>query len=159
MHFGESLREQRERLGISLDEVAVSTRISTRHLTALEEDRFAELPGGVFNRGIVRSYAQHCGLDVDGTVRRFVMAMRDRGMEVDGRADDWVELAEAVHRSRPASAASNRMRWLGVAAMLLGVLLLAAGALWLLVRRGTVVLPHTLPSALQQVLKRTGVQP
>ena len=119
MRFGESLREQRESLGISLDDVAISTRVSPRHLSALEEDRFAELPGGVFNRGIVRSYAQHCGLDADGTVQRFVRAMRDHGLEVDGKEDDWIELAEAVHRSRPANGTSERMRWLGVAAILL----------------------------------------
>lgn len=154
MRFGESLRDQRERLGISLDDVAVSTRISQRHLTALEEDRFAELPGGVFSRGIVRSYAQHCGLDADSTVQRFVSAMRDRGMDVDGKADDWVELAEAVYRNRPGNGASDGMRWLGVAAMLLGVLLLAAGAVWLLAQRGVVHLPTSLPDAVRPLVEK-----
>lgn len=158
MRFGESLRDQRERLGISLDDVAISTRVSQRHLTALEEDRFAELPGGVFSRGIVRSYAQHCGLDVDGTVQRFVTAMRDRGMDVDGRADDWVELAEAVRRSRPGNASSDRIRWLGVGGMLLAVLLIAAGALWLLDQRGSIHLPHSLPEALQTLHDMRGKQ-
>lgn len=159
MRFGESLREQRERLGISLDDVAVSTRVSQRHLAALEEDRFAELPGGVFSRGIVRSYAQHCGLDVDSTVQRFVIAMRDRGIAVDGRDDDWVELAEAVHRNRPVNGASDRLRWLGVAAMLLGVLLLAAGALWLLSQRGIVHLPRSFAEALRLLLEKSRKQP
>lgn len=151
MRFGERLREQRERRGISLDDVAISTRVSARHLTALEEDRFAELPGGVFSRGIVRSYAQHCGLDAESTVQSFVDAMRDYGMAVETRDDDWVSLAEAVHRNRPGGTATQRLRWAGVAAMLLGVLLLAAAVLWVLQLRGIVHLPATLHDLVDQL--------
>lgn len=153
MHFGERLREQRERRGISLDDVAVSTRVSARHLAALEEDRFAELPGGVFSRGIVRSYAQRCGLDAESTVQSFVDAMRDRGMAVEIKDDDWVGLAEAVHRNRPVRMATRRLHWGGVAAMLLGVLLLAAAVLWLLQWRGFVHLPPTLHDLMEQLRK------
>lgn len=142
MRFGEELKAQRERRGISLDDVAVSTRVSYRHLTALEEDRFAELPGGVFSRGIVRSYAQHCGLDADGTVRSFLNAMRDRGMEGETKVDDWVELAEAVHRNRPATFAPRRMRWLGALAMVFAVSLLTACVFLLLYSQGRIHLPH-----------------
>ncbi|MEG9433693.1 helix-turn-helix domain-containing protein [Terriglobus sp. ADX1] len=142
MPFGQELREQRESLGISLDEVSVSTRVSLRHLQALEGDRYTDLPGGVFNRGIVRSYANFCGLDVDETVRRFQDAMRSKGLDTEGREDDWRELAEAVHRSRVTDAPARRLRWLGVAAMLLIVLALAAGVLWVLVHRGIVHLPE-----------------
>jgi cytoskeletal protein RodZ len=141
MHFGEGLRQQRERRGISLDDVAISTRISLRHLHALESDRFGELPGGVFNRGIVRSYAQACGLDAEGTVQNFLMAMREHGLSTDLGENDWAEFAEAVHRGRPASMQPRRIRWLGVIAMLLAVAALAAGVLWLLVHRGLVPLP------------------
>ena len=68
MRFGEDLKEAREQRGISLDDVSIATRVSLRHLHALETNQFAELPGGVFSRGIVRSYAQFCGLDTDGTI-------------------------------------------------------------------------------------------
>lgn len=156
MRFGEELKEQRERKGISLDDVAVSTRVSTRHLVALEEDRFTELPGGIFSRGIVRSYAQHCGLNADNTVEDFVNAMRRRGMDVDAKDDDWVELAEAVRRNRPLPTQRRRMQWAGVAAMVLAVLLLAAGVLWLLQQHGVVTLPHSLHDLLQQIRQLRG---
>lgn len=141
MHFGEELRVHRERRGISLDDVAVSTRISLRHLSALEEDRFRELPGGVFSRGIVRSYAQCCGLEPDGTVKNFLEAMRASGVSPEQKDDDWVEFAEAVRRSRTATTPRRRLQWLGVFLMLIAVLFFAAGVLWLLISRHMIQLP------------------
>ena len=142
MPFGQELREQRESRGISLDDVSVSTRVSMRHLQALEGDRYAELPGGVFNRGIVRSYAICCSMDVDDTVRRFQDAMRAAGLDTDSREDDWRELAQAVQRSREPAARPSNLRWLGVFGLIVLVLGMAAGALWVLVHRGIVHLPE-----------------
>lgn len=142
MSFGQELRQQREGRGISLDDVAVSTRISLRHLHALEEDRFADLPGGVFNRGIVRSYATCCGLDPEETVRNFQIAFDQSGLSSSTRDDDWREFAQAVQRNRTRPPVSNRLRWLGVLGMLLAVLLAAVGVLWVLVHRGIVHLPE-----------------
>lgn len=142
MTFGQQLRQQREQNGISLDDVAVSTRISLRHLAALEEERFADLPGGVFNRGIVRSYATCCGMDPEETVRNFQVAMDRSGFTTQPRDDDWREFAEAVQRNRKPSQGSNRLRWLGVIAMVLVVIAIATGVLWVLVHRGIVHLPQ-----------------
>jgi len=41
--------------GVSLEEIAGTTRISTRFLEALETESWDRLPGGVFNRGFVRA--------------------------------------------------------------------------------------------------------
>ena len=142
MRFGEELRAERERRGISLRDVAVSTRVSERHLLALEEGQFADLPGGVFNRGIVRSYAQHCGLDVAGTVENFQRARRESGFHPEEKDDDWVQFAEAVRRNREGSTSRQRWRWVGVAGMVLGVLALMAGVVVLLLHRGIVHLPQ-----------------
>ncbi len=140
--FGEELREAREQRGISLDDVSVATRVSLRHLHALEANEFAELPGGVFNRGIVRSYAKFCGLDEESTVQGFTQAMRERGLDTDLKEGDWVEFAEAVRRNRVTDTPPRKLRWLGVVGMLLGVLVLAVAVLWVLVRRGVVHLPQ-----------------
>lgn len=141
MRFGEGLKEHRERCGISLDDVAVSTRVSLRHLSALEEEHFTELPGGVFSRGIVRSYAQCCGLDSEDTVKKFVEAMRASGIETEQKDDDWVEFAEAVRRNRTGTSPRRRLQWLGVLLMLIVVLLSSIGVLWLLVDRQVIHLP------------------
>lgn len=72
--FGEKLKREREKRKISLDEIALSTKIGARMLNALEEDKFDQLPGGIFNKGFVRAYARHLGLDEEQTVADYLEA-------------------------------------------------------------------------------------
>jgi cytoskeleton protein RodZ len=69
--FGEHLRRERELRGVSLDEIAAATRISTRFLEALENEQWDRLPGGAFNRGFIRSIARFLGIDEDGLVSEY----------------------------------------------------------------------------------------
>lgn len=61
--LGEKLRQAREERGISISEVAEQTRISSLYLKSIEDDNYKPLPGGIFNKGFVRSYAKYVGLD------------------------------------------------------------------------------------------------
>jgi cytoskeletal protein RodZ len=70
--FGGKLRQARERRGISLRQIAASTKISAAALEALERNDISKLPGGIFSRAFVRSYALEVGLDPDETVREFL---------------------------------------------------------------------------------------
>jgi len=70
--FGGKLRLARERRGISLRQIAASTKISVAALEALERNDVSKLPGGIFSRAFVRSYASEVGLDPDETVREFL---------------------------------------------------------------------------------------
>lgn len=54
--LGIRLRELREAKGVSLDDIARSTRVGRRHLEALETDSWAELPAPVFVKGFIRAY-------------------------------------------------------------------------------------------------------
>lgn len=56
--LGPYLRELREAKGMSLDDIARSTRVGRRHLEALEEDTFGELPAPVFVKGFIRAYCE-----------------------------------------------------------------------------------------------------
>jgi cytoskeletal protein RodZ len=76
--FGEHLKREREMRGVSLEEIAAATRISTRFLEALENERWEELPGGVFNRGFIRSIAHFLGLDEDALVAEYALETKDR---------------------------------------------------------------------------------
>src|SRR5437868_5398800 len=67
-NFGASFKKARESKGISLDQIAGETRISTRFLSAIENEEFHLLPGGIFNRGFVRTFAEKVGLDPDQAV-------------------------------------------------------------------------------------------
>lgn len=70
--FGSRLREARERRGISLRQIANATKISMSVLDALERNDIARLPGGIFGRSFVRSYATEVGLDPEATIQDFI---------------------------------------------------------------------------------------
>lgn len=59
------LREHRVRAGVELDAIVESTKLSRRFLTAIEEGRYQELPGGVFTISYIRQYAEATGYDAD----------------------------------------------------------------------------------------------
>ena len=70
--FGGKLRLARERRGISLRQIAASTKIPMAALEALERNDMSKLPGGIFSKAFVRSYAIEVGLDPDETAREFL---------------------------------------------------------------------------------------
>jgi cytoskeleton protein RodZ len=70
--FGGKLRQAREGRGITLRQIAASTKISVSALEALERNDLSKLPGGVFSRAFVRSYAAEIGLDPDEVLREFL---------------------------------------------------------------------------------------
>ena len=70
--FGGKLRAARERRGLSLRQIAASTKISIAALEAIERNDLSKLPGGIFSRAFVRSYAIEVGLDPDATVHEFL---------------------------------------------------------------------------------------
>lgn len=63
--FGARLRQRREELGLSLDDVAASTRVRKTYLQALEDERLEILPGGSYVVGFLRIYARQLGLPVE----------------------------------------------------------------------------------------------
>ncbi len=72
LNFGARLREARELKGITLKEIASATKISTSVLEALEQNEVSRLPGGIFSRAFIRSYANAVGLDPEKTVHEFL---------------------------------------------------------------------------------------
>jgi len=72
--FGENLRREREMRGVSLEEISSATKISLRFLEAIESEDFAKLPGGIFSRSFIRSYARYLGLDEERVVAEYQLA-------------------------------------------------------------------------------------
>jgi cytoskeletal protein RodZ len=124
--FGEELRKERETRGIAIGTITDVTKISGRHLLALEQEHFDALPGGVFNKGIVRGYARVVGLDEDDWVSRFMSAYQQSGQLKDDDVS-WIEFAENMSKGRQEDVPRPdvRLRWAGVAVLL--VLLSALG--------------------------------
>ena len=61
--LGQKLRQAREERGISITEVSEQTRISPHYIESIENDDYKTLPGGIFNKGFVKSYARYVGYD------------------------------------------------------------------------------------------------
>jgi cytoskeletal protein RodZ len=95
--FGEYLKREREMRGVSLDEITAATRIATRFLQAIEDERWDQLPGGVFNRGFVRAVARYLGLDEENTVAEYVLAAEDHRPAVPV----WIGSPPAVTPEKP----------------------------------------------------------
>ena len=130
--FGEKLKMEREKRKITLDQISSSTKIGTRMLQALEEDKFNQLPGGIFNKGFVRAYARFVGLDEDQTVAEYLQASGDAPpvpTEIEAREDGAREHAEKVSRLEAISDSPSRPLPWGLFAALLLVVALAL-SLW-----------------------------
>ena len=128
--FGENVRTERERRGLSLAQMCAQTKISERQLQAIERENYAELPPGVFRRGMVRAYLSALELDLEPWMASFQASYeRALGTEPDVSAEAWEQFAENVKRNRISSGSRNSWRWVGVAVLLLA--LCAAGyAVW-----------------------------
>jgi cytoskeleton protein RodZ len=60
--------------GVSLEEISSATKIGLRLLEAIEREDFSKLPGGIFSRSFIRTYARYLGLDEDRVVAEFQLA-------------------------------------------------------------------------------------
>jgi cytoskeleton protein RodZ len=72
--FGARLKRERELREVTLAEITSATRIGARLLEALENEEWEKLPGGVFNRGFVRSVARYLGLDEEALLGEYDLA-------------------------------------------------------------------------------------
>lgn len=125
--FGENLRQARQARNITLQDISALTKIGTRALQALEDERFELLPGGIFNKGFVRSYARCVGLDEEKTVAEYMAAAKVAAPETDIQA-----MSSQVYAARESThepwIAMTAARVVGVLAVIVG---LGLGALWL----------------------------
>ena len=74
--FGDKFRKAREAKELTLDDVSNVTKIGPRMLQAIEEENFDRLPGGVFNKGFIRAYAKHLGLDPEVAITEYLDCLR-----------------------------------------------------------------------------------
>ena len=119
---GARLRAAREVRRLSVHAIATTTKIPVGALDALEENDIARLPGGIFSRGFVRSYAAAVGLNPEQTVRDFVAQLPAHESATDAVSDD-----------RPHGDHRSTRQWLVAGLVLGGVLVCSAGATLLFV--------------------------
>ena len=123
--FGSRMRRAREARGISLRQIAETTKLSVRALEALERNDISLLPGGIFSRAFVRSYAMEVGLDPEQTVREFLVQF----------PHDSVNLGSPHVPPEDYSDDPPRGRWTGTLVALLAISLLIGAILYLTLSR------------------------
>jgi cytoskeletal protein RodZ len=122
--FGEYLQREREMRGVSLEEISAATKISMRFLKAIENEELAKLPGGIFTRSFVRTYARYLGLDEERVLADCQLAGKQKA-EVDIRRI-------TASRAQPDGAATRTRI---IALVMAGVLLAVGYALFRYSRR------------------------
>jgi len=98
--FGSKLREARERRGVTLRQIANTTKISFGQLESLEKNDISKLPGGIFSRAFVRSYALEVGLDPEATIQDFIAQFPHDSVTIGHPASERVEDNEALESDR-----------------------------------------------------------
>lgn len=117
--IGATLREARNRRKVDLSEVEAATQIRVRYLRAIENEEWDVLPGDVYVRSFIRTYASHLGLDGERLAEEYRRSVSSTGSE---RPAPGVEPG-TVGRSRTAVQSRARSRAVAVAvvAALVGV--------------------------------------
>jgi transcriptional regulator with XRE-family HTH domain len=123
--FGPNLRRIRIQRGISLEQIALETKISVELLSDLERNDFRRWPAGIFARSYVRDYARLIGADPEAVVdefcrwfdkgdRRLLRVMSEHaqivGHELEWRDDRWPAGIDADRRATPPQEATPPSR-------------------------------------------------
>ncbi len=125
--FGAQLKKVREQRGITLDQISSSTKIGVRFLCALEEEHFEQLPGGIFNRGFVRSYARTIGVDEDQAIADYLAASGEDQPKkpAEAEADHPLPIVVAAKRE-----SVTHFQWRSLALPLLVIIVVLSLAFW-----------------------------
>ncbi len=75
--FGQKFRKARETRELSFDDVSNVIKIGPKMLRAIEDENFDQLPGGVFNKGFIRAYAKHLGLNPEEAIAEYQSRLRE----------------------------------------------------------------------------------
>ncbi len=96
--LGEYLKRIRKSSDTSLETVAAKTKINITYLIAIEESRFNDLPGEVFVKGFLRSYARCLGIGEADVINRYNQLRNEtkETVPLESKAEDLIQKAEAV---------------------------------------------------------------
>ena len=108
--FGDKFRKAREKKELSFDDVSNVTKIGSRMLQAIEEEHFDQLPGGVFNKGFIRAYAKHLGLNDEEAVTDYLACLRQA--QIDAH-EVWEPERPRAAAPEPRPAVPERRRPVG----------------------------------------------
>jgi len=123
--IGTQLKDQREKLGYSLQEAAQHTRIRKTYLESIENNKFSDLPGHAYVTGFIKSYALYLGVD-----NRSLLEQLEKLQPSEG-PPSLKFISVVKHQSKRFSKSSSGVGWRSFVFGLFGVLLFSAAAYFL----------------------------
>ncbi len=135
---GPALRKARLVRGVTIQEAARDTRLRAEQLEALEREDFAGLPGEVYVRGLLRTYAAYLGVNPDR-----VLAAYGRRADAPTPPPPPAKVG-AIERAIAATRIRDNQRFLLIAAAALLVVFVAIGAVG---RRSSAPRPADVPAS------------
>jgi cytoskeletal protein RodZ len=127
-NIGEYLRREREVRNIALQDVSRTTKIPVRSLERLEAGEYEALPGEVFVRGFIKSYARCVGLDHENALLLYDSEREKHRVEVE---ESQPQMEQVDAEADPL----QMRRRVGIAVFVVIVLIIATITLSLLLRR------------------------
>lgn len=118
---GEQLKAERERLELSLSDLAAKTRVPMRHLDSIEKSDFGALPGTTYTLGFARSYASAVGMDAAK------VNLDLRAELAQGGHDGYQAPTQNYEPTDPSRVPSRKLAW---AAAAVGIIVVAAYLVW-----------------------------
>lgn len=118
---GEQLKAERERLELSLPDLAAKTRVPMRHLDSIEKSDFGALPGTTYTLGFARSYANAVGLDAAKVNAELRAELAQSGH------DGYQAPAQNYEPTDPSRVPSRKLAWTAAA---VGIIVVAAYLFW-----------------------------
>lgn len=142
---GEKLKAERERLGLSLSDLAARTRVPMRHLDAIEKSEFSALPGTTYTLGFTRSYARAVDLDAAA------LSSEMRAELAQGGHESYQPPTPNFEPADPLRVPSRTLAWTAAA---VGILLVAGYLVWRsMMMAGPAALPEAAPAVAPQTSK------
>ena len=131
---GESLREEREKKGLSLKDIETAISIRTLYLNAIEEGNYHLIPGEVYLKGFIRNYANYLGLNGQQMVDSYRQAQLPASSVIESDvSDNPAKMAgkSSINNGKPS-------KWLLISVLAICV----AGSAWWLLGRSTTEEPQ-----------------
>ena len=124
------LLHARKERGVSHDDVARETRVAKRYVIALETESLSNLPGGLYNRSYLRTYAAYLGLDADRIVHDYDRTVQDQSGSRGSAQTDQIDALRAVIEKKESETGRGKIalgRFAGPLVMSMALIVLAGG--------------------------------
>ncbi|WP_346354269.1 helix-turn-helix domain-containing protein [Azotosporobacter soli] len=124
---GQQLRRVREEKGLSIKDIEGETSIRALYIKAIEEDDYATVPGEVYLKGFIRSYASHLGLNPQEAIELYRSAtslsteaiVESKDTAVSFVQETTVSQKNEAKRENNANSSSGLWKWLALGVIVL----------------------------------------